>query len=37
MDLKIAAICLVQQALLFSGNRKDFEQVPGLRVETWAD
>jgi tRNA(fMet)-specific endonuclease VapC len=37
MDLKIAAIALVQQALLLSANRKDFERVPGLRVENWLD
>jgi tRNA(fMet)-specific endonuclease VapC len=35
MDLKIAAIALVNQALLLSANRRDFEQVPGLRVENW--
>ncbi|HEV3261242.1 MAG TPA: type II toxin-antitoxin system VapC family toxin [Gemmataceae bacterium] len=33
MDLKIAAIALVNQALLLSANRRDFEHVPGLRVE----
>lgn len=37
MDLKIAAIALVNQALLLSANRCDFEQVPGLRVESWLD
>lgn len=37
MDLKIAAIALVNQALLLSANRRDFEQVPGLRVENWLD
>jgi tRNA(fMet)-specific endonuclease VapC len=37
MDLKIAAIALVNQALLLSANRTDFEQVPGLRVENWLD
>ena len=35
MDLKIAAIALVNKALLLSANRRDFEQVPGLRVENW--
>jgi tRNA(fMet)-specific endonuclease VapC len=35
MDLKIAAIAVVNQALLLSANRNDFEQVPGLRVESW--
>jgi tRNA(fMet)-specific endonuclease VapC len=37
MDLKIAAIALVNQATLLSANRSDFEQVPGLRVENWLD
>jgi tRNA(fMet)-specific endonuclease VapC len=35
MDLKIAATALVQDALVLSANRRDFEQVPGLRVENW--
>jgi tRNA(fMet)-specific endonuclease VapC len=35
MDLKIAAIALVNNALLLSANRSDFERVPGLRVENW--
>jgi tRNA(fMet)-specific endonuclease VapC len=35
MDLKIAAIALVNKALLLSANRSDFEQIPGLRVENW--
>src|SRR6266851_4867168 len=33
MDLKIAATALVHRALLLSANRRDFERVPGLRVE----
>jgi tRNA(fMet)-specific endonuclease VapC len=37
MDRKIAAIALVHQALLLSANRRDFEQVPGLRVENWLE
>jgi tRNA(fMet)-specific endonuclease VapC len=37
MDLKIAAIALVTKALLLSANRRDFERVPGLRVENWLD
>ena len=36
-DLKIAAIALSQDALLLSANLKDFEKVPGLRVENWMD
>jgi tRNA(fMet)-specific endonuclease VapC len=37
MDLKIAATALVNNALLLSANRQDFERVPGLRVENWLD
>jgi tRNA(fMet)-specific endonuclease VapC len=35
MDLKIAATALVHDALLLSANLRDFERVPGLRVEDW--
>ncbi len=34
-DLKIAAITLNHDAILLSRNLKDFEQVPGLKVEDW--
>ena len=34
-DLKIASIALHMDALLLSANRRDFEKVPGLRVEDW--
>ena len=37
MDLKIAATALVHNALVLSANRRDFERVPGLRVENWLD
>jgi tRNA(fMet)-specific endonuclease VapC len=37
MDLKIAATALVQNALLLSANLRDFQQVPGLRVENWLE
>ena len=37
MDLKIAAICIVHDALLLSRNLVDFERVAGLRVENWLD
>ena len=35
MDLKIAAIALVHDALLLSANLRDFQQVPNLRVTNW--
>lgn len=35
MDLKIASIALVHDVLLLSANLRDFQQVPGLRVENW--
>jgi tRNA(fMet)-specific endonuclease VapC len=34
-DLKIASIALVHNLLLLSANLRDFQQVPGLRVENW--
>ena len=34
-DLKIAAIALANDALLLSANLRDFDRVPGLRVENW--
>jgi tRNA(fMet)-specific endonuclease VapC len=34
-DLKIASIALEAGALLLSANLRDFDQVPGLRVENW--
>jgi tRNA(fMet)-specific endonuclease VapC len=36
-DLKIAAIALVNDALLLSANLRDFRKVSGLRVESWLD
>jgi predicted nucleic acid-binding protein len=36
-DLKIACICLVHDASLFTRNVADFNPVPGLRVQNWLD
>ena len=36
-DLKIAAIALVNNALLLSANLRDFKKVPDLRVENWLE
>jgi tRNA(fMet)-specific endonuclease VapC len=35
MDLKIAAIALVHDALLLSANLRDFQQIPNLQVANW--
>jgi tRNA(fMet)-specific endonuclease VapC len=36
-DLKIAATALVNNAILLSANRADFERVPGLHCESWLE
>lgn len=36
LDLSIAAIVLDHQGILISRNRQDFENVPGLPLEDWA-
>jgi len=35
MDLKIAAIALIHDALLLSVNLRDFQPVPNLRLANW--
>lgn len=36
-DRKIAAITLAHDALLLTANKRDYEQIPGLRFENWMD
>ena len=36
-DLLIACIALAHQATLITRNLRDFQLVPGLRLENWAD
>ena len=35
MDLRIASIVMANNATLLSRNLRDFQRVPGLRVEDW--
>jgi predicted nucleic acid-binding protein len=36
-DLLIACIALAHDATLVTRNRKDFQSIPNLRIENWAD
>lgn len=35
MDLRIASVVLARNLTLVTGNRRDFERVPELRLEDW--
>jgi tRNA(fMet)-specific endonuclease VapC len=35
MDMRIGASCIIGNATLVSRNRRDFDRLPGLRVEYW--
>ena len=35
MDLKIASIAIAHNALLLTANERDFNKLPGLRLQNW--
>jgi tRNA(fMet)-specific endonuclease VapC len=35
MDLKIASVALVHDALVLTANSRDFQHVPNLRLDNW--
>jgi tRNA(fMet)-specific endonuclease VapC len=37
LDIKVASIALVNDALLLSANLRDFQRIPGLHVENWLE
>ena len=37
MDMLIAATAIANQAVLITNNAREFERIPGLRLESWYD